>query len=107
MVNKTITFVKDLAGGEVDQVIGEDTVQSDVSLEIQEVWYRSDASLDYSLRVNGRKLIDHLAGDLAPTRDDRLVYEVSLDSGDTIQAQASENDNAAATAEVNLLVDET
>ena len=107
MVNRVYTFSEDLTGGEVDEVIGEETVQSDVSIETLELWFRADASLGYSVRINGRKLIDSLSGDLAPTKDDRLVFEASLDSGDTIQMQASENDNAAATAEVNLLVEET
>lgn len=107
MVTRILKFESALTANGTDQELDSKSPREGQRWEVQEIYSDQDATNDYSLSLNERKLFDNIPGDQLADENNGLPVNITIQSGDDVAVLASETNGDTPTARFYIVVDET
>lgn len=107
MVTRILKYEAALTANNTDQTLDTKSPREGQQWDVQEIYSDQDATNDYSLVLNERKLFDNIPGDQLADENNGLPVNITVRSGDDLAVTASETNGDTPTARFYAVVDET
>lgn len=107
MVNRILKFSGSVGANAVAEKLDGKQPRDGQSFQFLELWTDGNPDVEISLTVHERTLIDSVPADDLSTVDERLVFDLTVRSGEQVAVLGTEKSGAAQDVNVYALIDET
>jgi len=107
MVSRILFADDDAPANSTDEVVGEFSPREGQSYEVQEVYAHDESALDYSIKIEERKLADNVPAEEIAGKDNGLPFSLTVRGGEDLTVLASNSSGSAVTAEFSVVIDDS
>jgi len=107
MVYRILFADDDAPKNTTDAVVGEFSPREGQQYEVDQIYCHDETDLDYSLKIEERKLFDNVPAEELADKDNGLPWGLTVRGGEDLTVLATNSSGSAVTAEFSIVINDS
>lgn len=107
MVSRILFADGTAAANTTDDVVAEFSPREGQTFEVDQIYCHDDTDLDYSLKIEERKLFDNVPAEEIAGRNNGLPWSLTVRSGEDLTVLATNSSGSGIDAEFSIVIDDS